>query len=205
MKIKSLFATLPIIVVLTACTTGGNNVVAPEDVPEPVVLVETNNDTQEVEPASDSDVLEDDNDDSQTEASGCIQVTDGDTEYYFSADDMSLLGKIGTYCTEGGLGNKTIMITGKLEWLLPSDDGNGGTLVFWDSDDTFFCPAPQAAKNIYDKYGTMQNCVCTIKITFSEEPIKYTIISPEKGEEECLSYITDVEMVSYKQLDYFSK
>ena len=135
---------------------------------------------------------------SQADDNGFKAVTDSDTDFYYSADDPSVLGKLNTYCTEGGLGNKTVTVTGRLEYLL--QDPNGGTLVFWDSEDTVFCPAPAAAKGIYDQYGEMMNCLCTIKITFSDTPISYTYIDGSYQQKDGLSYVTDVEIVSYKQM-----
>ncbi len=146
------------------------------------------------EPASVEEIA----DESQSDDSGFKAVTDSDTEFYYSADDPSVLGKLNTYCTEGGLGNKTVTVTGRLEYLL--QDPNGGTLVFWDSEDTVFCPAPAAAKGIYDQYGEMMNCLCTIKITFSDTPISYTYIDGSYQQKDGLSYVTDVEIVSYKQM-----
>lgn len=159
---------------------------------------QTSENTQVTEPEADSEPASTEEAGLQSDDNGFRVVTDSDTEVFYSADDPSVLGNLGTYCMEGGLGNKTVTVTGKLEYLLPDPDG--GVLVFWDSENTVFCPAPVAAKSIYDQYGDLQNCICTIKITFSDTPISYTYYDGNYQQVDGLSYATNVEIVSYKQL-----
>ena len=206
MRLRYLLITLPIIVILAACgNTAGTSASTTAPDSEPAVVADTY-ESDGAEPVSESEsesetiVETEAKSEADAEASdnGLRVVTDADTEVFYSADDPSVLGKLNTYCTEGGLGEKTVTVTGRLEYLLPDTDG--GVLVFWDSEDTVFCPAPTAAKRAFDQYGELQNCICTIKITFSDTPISYTYIDGSYQQVDGLSYVTDVEIIAYKQL-----